>query len=101
MFARQHNVPDELCLLCLAGRVSMTCTTDKQRSLLLARYISVGIVVCGIIVGLVVLLVCRGRQIMTELANAKLNRIKRGYDAARIVCHVYMCLVLRVLSAGH
>ena len=64
--------------LCCAGRVSMTCVKGRVRSVLLAEYIPTGIVVCGVIIGLVLLGVCRGRQIMTELANARLNRIKRG-----------------------
>lgn len=47
-------------------------------SRLLAKQILVGIVVFGVILGLILLLVCRGRQIMTELLKARLNRIKRG-----------------------
>lgn len=62
--------------LAAAGRVSMQC--GRTKSVLLAMYIPIGIVVCGVILALVLLLVCRGRQIMTELANARLNRIKRG-----------------------
>ena len=62
--------------LAAAGRVSMQC--ERAKSVLLAMYIPIGFVVCGVILGLVLLLVFRGRQIMTELANARLNRIKRG-----------------------
>lgn len=47
-------------------------------SRLLVKQILLGIVVFGVILGLIMLLVCRGRQIMTELLKARLNRIKRG-----------------------
>lgn len=64
--------------LAAAGQVSMQCVRGRTKSVLLAMYIPIGVVVCWVILGLFLLLVCRGRQIMTELANARLNRIKRG-----------------------
>jgi len=52
----------------------------KVESTDLEKYLPLGLGLGLLVAALVLLLVFRGRQILTELASARINRIKKGWD---------------------
>ena len=62
-----------------SGRVSLVCIATNVRSKILQKYLPIGLGVGLLMVAGILLLVCHGRQIMNDLANARVNRIKRRY----------------------
>lgn len=65
-------------MLVTAGGVSIQCLPTTVRSKVLEEYLPLGIGLALLLAAFVLLLVFRGRQIMTELSTARLNRIKKG-----------------------
>ncbi len=60
------------------GGVSMECVPTNVESKALEKYLPLGLGLGLLVAALVLLLVFRGRQILTELASARINRIKKG-----------------------
>jgi CHASE1-domain containing sensor protein len=60
------------------GDVSMECMPTKVESKNLEKYVPLGLGLGLLVAALVLLLVFCGRQILTELASARINRIKKG-----------------------
>ncbi len=60
------------------GAVSMACVPTTVASTALEKYLPLGLGLGLLVAALVLLLVLRGRQILTELASARINRIKKG-----------------------
>ncbi len=56
----------------------MECVPSAVKSQLLEEYLPIGLGLAMLVAAFVLLLMLRWRQIMTELASARLNRIKRG-----------------------
>ena len=56
----------------------MECVPTNVESKALDEYLPLGLGLGLLVAALVLLLVFRGRQILTELASARINRIKKG-----------------------
>ncbi len=56
----------------------MECMPTKVESKNLEKYVPLGLGLGLLVAALVLLLVFCGRQILTELASARINRIKKG-----------------------
>ena len=59
------------------GGVSMKCVPTNVESRALEEYLPLGLGLGLLAAALVLLLLLRGRQILTELATARINRIKK------------------------
>ena len=62
-----------------SGRVSLVCIATNVRSKILQKYLPIGLGLGLLIIAGVLLLIRHGRQIMNDLANARVHRIKRRY----------------------